>query len=425
MQETVLLLEDGFCLRGRSMGAPNCYRIGEVVFSTAMTGYTEMLSDPSYVDQILILTHPHVGNYGVSEEDFESDQFQIAGLVTREISERISHYRVAQPLAQSLKSFAVPALSGVDTRALVLHMRNAGTMRGIISSEEGISIQTLHERLQKSVSEPLIYKASTSYSYCYVETSKSKSSFVMPVKTGIRKINDIPALDVFRLNSSDIDANANDRNDSDFRQNDNLLDSRFHGNDKKQSGNDRMKKIVVIDFGVKQNILRMFTELGCQLTVVPPSYTAEAIFSLNPDAVVLSSGPGDPKDAVEAIETVRVLIGKIPLFGICMGFQVLARALGAETYKLNFGHRGANHGVEHEGKAIIVSQNHGYAVDERGLKSDTLRLYRNLSDGTLEGFECVEQKIFAVQYHPEASPGPWDAHYLFEQFLNKLAAKHP
>ena len=342
-----LILEDGSVFTGDLLN--DCTATGEVVFNTGMTGYQEILTDPSYCCQIVTLTFPLVGNYGVAEKFMQSRKSFVNGFIIGELCDEGSNWQKENELAQFLNDQKIPCLYNVDTRAVTRTIRSQGCMKGVIVSE--VASQ---EEIDKLMTVPI------------------KLDVVAEVTTPEKYVmeNDGP-------------------------------------------------NVVVMDFGIKQNILNSMHNLGCRLTVVPASTTAEEILAMNPDGIFLSNGPGDPKDVPEVIAEVKKLIGKKPMFGICLGHQLISLALGADTYKLKFGHRGSNQPVKdlRNGRVYISSQNHGYAVEEASLKDLPLEVtHINVNDGTVEGMQHTSLPLFSVQYHPEASPGPDDNMYLFDQF---------
>jgi len=355
--DAVLALEDGKIFKGKSFGASG-EKAGEVVFNTSMCGYQEILTDPSYKGQIVAMTYPLIGNYGTTHEDVESRQPFVEGFVVKEYSKIASNWRKEQSLGDYLKKYNIPAIEGIDTRALTLHIRQAGAMKAVLSTTD------LNEK-------SLIEKAKASPGLLGIDLVKEvtvKKQYLWP-------------------------------------------------HDKSNY------KVVVLDCGVKYNMLRELAKNGCSAIVVPADTTAQEILKMNPDGVLLSNGPGDPAAVTYTIENVRKLIGKVPIFGICLGQQMLGLALGGKTYKLKFGHHGANHPVKDlkTGKVSITVQNHGFCVDVDSLdKKDIEITHVNLNDNTLEGIRHKKFPIFSVQFHPEASPGPHDAEYLFGDFIKLM-----
>ena len=353
----ILLLADGRIFEGQSFGYQG-ETTGEVCFNTGMTGYQEILTDPSYCKQIVTMTSPHIGNYGINEEDIESENIQVAGFVIKEETMTPSNWRSTQSLGEYLKKNKIVGIKEIDTRSLTRHIRDKGAMNGIISSND-LDIQSLDKKLKK-----------------------------FPDMNGLDLAKDVTTQKKY-----------------------------------KWPGKGRYK-VAVIDFGIKKNILRLLSDAGCELTVFPASIKAEDILSFEPDGVFLSNGPGDPLAVTYGIETVKKLLGKVPLFGICLGHQILALALGASTFKLKFGHRGINHPVRNNEKNTveITSQNHGFAVDLDSLPPNVISTHINLNDNTSGGIRCTDIPAFSVQYHPESSPGPHDSRYLFNQFIEMMNA---
>jgi carbamoyl-phosphate synthase small subunit len=364
--DALLVLEDGRVFPGRSFGAPG-ERIGEVVFHTGMTGYQEILTDPSYCGQLVTMTAPHIGNTGVNEFDPESLRPQVAGFIVRAYSEEYSSWRARGGLAQLLRAHNIVAIGDVDTRALTRHIRTAGAMRGIISTTgEGV------EALQRKA----------------------------------RQAPPMEGLDLTRLVSAE----------EPYRW---AEGSSPFGPDYGRPAPEPRHHVVAYDFGLKRTILRRLVDHGCKVTVVPGATPPEEALALGPDGVFYSNGPGDPAATTYAVETLRGLIGRVPVFGICLGHQLMGLALGASTYKLPFGHHGANHPVRHlpTGRVEITSQNHGFAVDPDTLPPEAEVTHINLNDQTVEGLRHSGLHCFSVQYHPEAGPGPHDATYLFREFV--------
>jgi len=363
-----LVLEDGTVFEGRSFGAEG-ETTGEIVFNTSMTGYQEILSDPSYAGQMIVMTYPHIGNYGINQADFESERPHIRAFIVREHCDTPSNWRSEQSLLALLNRHRIMGIDGLDTRALTRHIRNCGAMRAILSTQN-MDNDRLLENVRRS-----------------------------PLMLGANLVDTVTCTAPYSWT---------DRNTEEwqFREN---IDS------------ERLLRIAVYDFGVKQNILRKFAERGCELRVFPSHTKADEILKWNLDGVFLSNGPGDPEAVDYVIPEILKLADCKPLFGICLGQQLLGIALGGKTYKLKFGHRGANHPVKNldTGVIEITSQNHGFTVDPESLDKNEIELtHWNLYDGTLEGFRHKTRPLFSVQYHPEASPGPHDSDYLFNRFLD-------
>ena len=373
--DAVLVLEDGRVFPGRSFGAAG-ERIGEVVFHTGMTGYQEILTDPSYCGQLVTMTAPHIGNTGVNDFDPESFKPQVAGFIVRAYSEDYSSWRARGSLAQLLRDHQIVAISDVDTRALTRHLRTAGAMRGIIATT-GESVATLLAKARQAppmAGRDLTRVVACAAAYAWTEGSPP---FSPPYVAGV---------------SSEL---------------------KYH--------------VVAYDFGLKRTILRRLVDHGCRVTVVPGATPASETLALQPDGVFYSNGPGDPAATVYAFETLRGLLGRVPVFGICLGHQLLGLALGGRTYKLPFGHHGANHPVRYvpTGRVEITSQNHGFAVDAASLPAEVEITHINLNDQTVEGLRHPGLRCFSVQYHPEAGPGPHDATYLFHEFTALMDASRP
>jgi carbamoyl-phosphate synthase small subunit len=365
-----LALENGVIFEGEAFGAPSEV-FGEVVFNTSMTGYQEILTDPSYAGQIVTMTYTQIGNYGVNEDDLESVKPQIAGFVVKEYFDHYSNFRATSSLGDWLKKHGIMGIQGIDTRMLTKIIRNTGAMRGAISAtdlDDGRLLAKVRQSREMSGWD-LATVVSTKQPYHWDEVDRT--SFALAPQTAGK-------------------------------------------------GNGKRRNVVVFDYGVKRNILRRLTSYGCSLTVVPSSYSAAQVLELNPDGIFLSNGPGDPAAVKYAIENLKLLIGKKPIFGICLGHQLLGLALGGKTFKLKFGHRGANHPVKNlqTGEIEITSQNHGFAVDPASLDPSAIEItHVNLNDNTNEGLRHKELPVFSVQYHPEASPGPHDSDYLFARFV--------
>jgi carbamoyl-phosphate synthase small subunit len=369
-----LALEDGLVLTGRCFGAEGSTD-GEVVFNTGMTGYQEVLTDPSYAGQIVTMTYPLVGNYGVNLEDVESynRKVQVRGFVVKELSPVVSNFRANRSLWEYLAASGVCGITDVDTRALTRHLRTVGAKNGVMSTD------------------------------CLDDVELVRRARAVPSMNGADFVKVVTPAKPYHWSEG---------YDSPFAQ-----AHRDHGT--------RAFRVVAVDCGAKVNILRNLVECGCDVTVVPATATAEEILAHKADGVFLSNGPGDPQAVTYTIDTLRSLIGRVPIFGICLGHQLLCWALGGRTYKLKFGHRGCNQPVRNQatGKVEITSQNHGFAADEASLKaSGAIITHVNLNDLTVEGFTHPGRALFSVQYHPEASPGPHDATYLFDCFRDMMAS---
>ena len=370
-------MEDASVYEGHSFGA-GATTYGEVVFDTGMTGYQEMLTDPSFAGQILVATYPLIGNYGVNESDFESGQIQVRGLGVREYCSQPSHWQSTRTLHEFLLAYGIPGISGIDTRALTRHLRLQGAMMGMVTSE-----MTVGEALEELKTLPR-YDA---------------TDFVHPVST--EKPYEWQSNAPVPVNLIPPPSKEKDRGEGEATQH---------------------FKILVIDYGLKYNILRILSQLGCQAIAIPCTASAEEVLALNPDGIVLSPGPSNPVLLDDLTHTVGEMIGRKPIMGICLGHQFLGRALGAQTFKLKFGHRGGNHPVRDlaTDRVYITAQNHGYAIDGDTLKGGLEVSHINLNDGTVEGLRHRELPILSIQYHSEASPGPLDNMYLFERFLEMV-----
>ncbi len=379
--DAILVLEDGCSFRGRSFGAPGT-RVGEVVFNTGMTGYHEILSDPSYCGQLVTMTAPHIGNTGINDFDFESVGSQVAGFIVRAHSnECYSSWRARGSISQLLREHNIVAITDVDTRTLTRHIRSAGAMRGIISTE-GASLERL--RQQACAAPPMEGLDLTGAVTCKEPYQWDKGS------------------EHWRVRNTEW--------------------SGTHPSLKHHHSSSHSYHIVAYDFGLKYTILRRFVDHNCRVTVVPASTPPEEALALKPDGIFYSNGPGDPAAAHYAVETLRAFIGHIPVFGICLGHQLIGLALGGRTFKLPFGHHGINHPVRHlaTGRVEITSQNHGFSVDADSLPNDVEVTHINLNDHTVEGLSHRTLPVFSVQYHPEAGPGPHDATYLFAEFIDLM-----
>lgn len=350
-----LILEDGTEYTGVGFGSLTEHKL-EIVFNTSMVGYQEILSDPSYTDQAVVMTYPLIGNYGINDDDFETKKPSIGALIVREYCDKPSNFRCSQTLNEVMKKYDIAGVAGLDTRSLTRKIRNYGSCKALITDAD-LSHDEAFARLKAfDIAHDQVPRVSTKEIW--------KSEIENPVK-----------------------------------------------------------HVVAIDCGMKLNIVRSFNKIGCNVTVVPYDTSAEEIMALRPDGIFLSNGPGDPTDCVATIETVRKLIGKYPIFGICLGHQILSLAYGASTYKLKFGHRGGNHPVKNllTDKIEITSQNHSFAVDDKSLKGLGLEVtHINMLDNTVEGVRCVKDKAFSIQYHPESAPGPQDSFYLFNDFMDLM-----
>ena len=379
-----LVLSDGTVFPGELFGAETAGMkdgvLGEVVFNTAMTGYQEILTDPSYLGQIVVMTYPHIGNYGINPEDKESNGSFVSGFVAHEFCDEPSNYRSSQTLSEYFKERKVPALSGVDTRTLTRHLRDKGAMNAFLvtpAPETPAEVEAVLKRLRAKPAfgdQDMVAQVSCREAYDWKETyGERHGAWNMPML----KAKDSPL-------------------------------------------------VVVLDLGVKQNMLRSLVARGCKVRVVPVATKPEDILAMKPKGVLLSNGPGDPGRVANAPETVRALLGKVPVYGICMGHQILAQAIGARTFKMKFGHHGANQPVKdlRNGKVMITSQNHGYAVDPDSLPPYAKVAQINLNDKSVESIELPEHKAFSVQYHPEACPGPRDSMTYFDDFLRAMGYDH-
>ena len=370
MNKAFLVLEDGTIFQGRGFGAKGEV-YGEVVFNTAITGYQEILTDPSYNGQIVVMTYPEIGNYGINPDDMESGRPFVRGFVVKEYWQSPSNWRFREGLGDYLARYGIIGIEGLDTRELTRRIRTQGAQRGVISTDD-LDPESLLSKVRQS-----------------------------PPIVGTDLVTEVSCSDPYRWHNG----------------------SEFWRPAYDNKGNaERSFRVVVYDFGVKQNILRRLVDIGCEVWVVPSQTPPHEALSLNPDGIVLSNGPGDPAAVSYAIETVRTLIGKKPIFGICLGHQILGLALRGKTFKLKFGHRGANQPVKDlsTGKISITSQNHGFAVDPDSLGNDVEITHINLNDNTVEGLRHKEYPVFSVQYHPEASPGPHDSSSLFHDFLKMI-----
>ncbi|XP_057804299.1 carbamoyl-phosphate synthase small chain, chloroplastic-like [Salvia miltiorrhiza] len=364
-----LVLEDGSVWKAKSFGASGT-QVGEVVFNTSLTGYQEILTDPSYAGQFVLMTNPHIGNTGINFDDEESRQCFLAGLVIRSLSISTSNWRCKETLGDYLASRNIMGIYDVDTRAITRRLRQDGSLIGVLSTEESKTDDELlnMSRTWDIVGVDLISGVSCEAPYEWVDKTGSEWEF-----------------------------NSNGRNQETFH-------------------------VVAYDFGIKSNILRRLASYGCKITVVPSTWPASETLKMNPDGVFLSNGPGDPSAVPYAVETVKEIIGKVPVFGICMGHQLLGQALGGKTFKMKFGHHGGNHPVRNirNGRVEISAQNHNYAVDPESLPEGVEVTHVNLNDGSCAGLAFPQQKLMSLQYHPEASPGPHDSDPVFGEFLHLM-----
>ena len=392
--KAILVLEDGTVFEGESFGSTG-ERYGEVVFDTGMTGYQEVLTDPSFKGQIVTMTYPLIGNYGCNDEDFESSKPHVEGFIVREYSSYWSNWRGTRSLDDFLSSYGIVGIQGIDTRALTRRLRTRGVMKGVISTDD-LDIESLVAKARASAS--LIGLDLVKYVTC--EEAYHWEGEGRAIHNGQEKTQD----EEFQLEFDFSHPQVTPHIESPFQ-------------------------VVAMDLGIKYNILRQLQSHGCDVVVVPAKTSAEEIMALQPEGVLLSNGPGDPEGLPYVVDTVRELIGKKPIFGICLGHQILGLVFGGKSYKLKFGHRGVNQPVRNliTGKIEITTQNHGFCIDFDSIQDKRVKLtHINLNDNTLEGIEHEEYPIFSVQYHPEGSPGPHDANYLFGKFTNimRVAREH-
>jgi carbamoyl-phosphate synthase small subunit len=381
----VLALEDGTVFEGRSFGRAGEVT-GEVVFNTALCGYQEVLTDPSYAGQIVTMTYPHIGNYGVNIEDVESARPQVSGFIVREASTVVSSWRASGELPRYLDEHGIVGIEGIDTRALTRHLRTHGAKRGVVSAidHDHASLVAKARSSRSMIGLDLAREVTCAEPWTFDPRSEGKSAaaHLVPVLKGTETRRPRDGEEPFR--------------------------------------------VVAYDFGMKRNILRNLAAAGCVVTVVPATTPAAEALAFDPEGVFLSNGPGDPEPCTYAIEAAKAFVEKLPTFGICLGHQILGLACGGRTYKLKFGHRGANHPVKNleTGQVEITSQNHGFCVDPKLFERPEFAFtHVNLNDGTVEGFRLRDRPVLSVQYHPEASPGPHDSHYLFEEFVSTMRTR--
>jgi len=388
--KALLALEDGACFEGQSFGATAVTAVGEACFNTSMTGYQEILTDPSYRGQIVAMTYPLIGNYGINPDDNESDQPHVRGFVIEELCETPSNWRSRESLGTYLERHNIPGIQGIDTRTLTKRLREHGAMRAVISTDPNLSTENAIRMAKESPSmegADFVKEVSTAKNYRWDPDNELSREWTIPNASKVTP------------------GQITDENGQHFQP---LPEAKYH--------------IVAYDLGIKRNILRMLRQSGFTVDVVNAKTSAEEVLALNPDGIFLSNGPGDPAALNYVHNEIQKLIGKKPIFAICLGHQVLCHAFGGSTFKLKFGHRGANQPVKdlRTDNIAITSQNHGFAVAADSLPEDVEVTHINLNDDTVEGLRHRKHPVFSVQYHPEASPGPHDAAYFFEEFANLI-----
>jgi carbamoyl-phosphate synthase small subunit len=390
--EALLVLEDGMVFRGRSFGAMG-ERRGEVVFNTGMTGYQEIVTDPSYQGQMVVMTCPHIGNTGINEEDPESMQPHVRALIVREMSSRESNWRARQTLDRYLREHEVMALTDIDTRALTRHIRQFGALRGVVSTVDldPDSLRGKALAAPTTSDEDLVAEVTCDEPYEWTDGGAEEWKHGGMEDRKDAQPSGLPT----RMSTSDFQPSI---------------------------GRIRQLHVVAYDCGIKHNILRQLVDSGCRVTVVPAHCSAKDVLALKPDGVFLSNGPGDPERVPYTLSSLQSLLGRVPIFGICLGHQLLGMALGGTKYKLKFGHHGSNHPVKdlRTGQIAITAQNHNFAIDADSLPAEVEVTHLNLYDHTLEGLRHRELPVFSVQYHPEAAPGPHDANPLFGEFVRTM-----
>jgi carbamoyl-phosphate synthase small subunit len=371
-ERAVLALEDGTVFRGYAFGQRG-ETVGEVVFNTSMTGYQEIMTDPSYNGQIICMTYPHIGNYGITVYDMESNRPFVRGFIAREFTQTYSNHRATESLEEFTRAHGVISISGIDTRALVRRLRQGGVVKGVIAHRSFTHPEDVYGEFTDLEEADLVARARN-------HTDIDGRDMMPEVTTSLPYVWPLAL--------------------------------------------EKGKRIVFMDFGIKHTIIKKLAEIGAEVIVVPATTTPAQVMALHPQGLFLSNGPGDPSAPVYAHDTAWKLLGLLPTFGICLGHQILGLAVGGKTFKMKFGHRGGNHPVKNllNGKIEITSQNHGYAVDAESVKNHFRATHINLNDGSLEGMMHLRYPVFSVQYHPEASPGPHDSHYLFKRFIEEVNA---